>query len=67
MNFKFEKDTLLEVLTQPDFNLVYDDDIKTLKGMKIAIDGTLLLGKAAESANPQKFLQEGGSALDIQL
>jgi hypothetical protein len=67
MNYKFEKDTLLEVLARPEFNLVYDDDIRTLGGMKIAIDATLLLGKAADAANPQKFLQEGGAALDIQL
>lgn len=52
MNFKFEKDILLEVLQSKEFNIVYDDDLNTLRGMRIAVDATLLLAKAGEHANP---------------
>jgi ABC-type cobalamin/Fe3+-siderophores transport system ATPase subunit len=65
MNLNFEKDTL--DLLSKDFNIVYEDDLQNLKGMTLGIDGSVLLGMAAKSSNPHKFLQEGGCSLDIQL
>jgi len=67
MNFKFEKDLLLASLSGKNINLVYEDDFSSLRGMRLAIDATLLLGKAKTEANPQKFIQEGGACLDTQL
>ena len=66
MNLKFEKN-ILDLFSSPDYSIVYDDELESLRGAKVAIDATLLLGKAAEASNPQKFIQEGGSSLDIQL
>ena len=67
MNFKFEKELLLTSLQGKDANFVYEDHLTSLKGMKIAIDATMLLAKAKHHANPQKFIQEGGACLDTQL
>jgi len=52
MNFKFEKDLLLHSLSGKTINLVYEDDFSSLKGMRLAIDATMLLGKAKAEANP---------------
>lgn len=51
MNLKFEKD-IGDLFASPDYSIVYDDDLESLKNMKLAIDATLLLGKAADAANP---------------
>jgi hypothetical protein len=66
MNFNFEKDTL-ELLASNDYNIVYDDNLTTLSGMTLAIDASILLRMASKSANAQKFIQEGGSSLDLEL
>ena len=39
-----------------DFNIVYEDDLSTLKGMTLAIDASVLLKMAAKDSNPKKFL-----------
>lgn len=65
MNLTFEKETL--DLLSKDYNIVYEDDLSNLKGMTLGIDASILLGMSAKSSNPQKFLQEGGCSLDIQL
>ena len=65
MNLNFEKETL-DLLTK-DYNIVYEDDLSNLRGMTLGIDGSILLGMAAKSSNPQKFLQEGASSLDVQM
>ena len=67
MNLNFEKDTLDLLKSFKDKNLVYLDQLKALKGLKVAIDGTLLLKMASSHANPHKFILEGGGALDIGL
>jgi len=67
MNLNFEKDTLDLLKSFKDKNLVYLDQLKALRGLKVAIDGTLLLKMASSHANPQKFILEGGGALDIGL
>lgn len=56
MNFKFEKDLLLSSLCGKKYNIVFEDDLKNLKGFKLAIDATMLLGKSKSDANPQKFI-----------
>ena len=63
MNLNFEKETL-DYLSK-EFSIIYEDDLSNLKGMTLGIDGSTLLGMAAKSSNPQKFLQEGGCSLDI--
>ena len=65
MNLNFEKDAL-EIFTR-DLDIIYEDDLTTLKGMKLAIDATVLLQMAAGAANPHKFMQDGGAALDLAL
>ena len=67
MNFKFEKDLLLSALQGSKYNCVYEDRLTQLQGMKIAVDASILLEKAKKYANPQKFIQEGGACLDLQL
>ena len=67
MNFKFEKDLIQPILKGKDQNIIYEDSLTTLKGMKIAIDGSILLEMAKSHANPQKYIQEGGASLDMQL
>lgn len=52
MNFKFEKDLLLTALQGKNYNIIYEDELNSLRGKKIAIDATLLLGKAKADANP---------------
>ena len=66
MNFEFENE-VLEVLASKDFNIVYEDNLSALKGMKLAIDATVLLSQAASSSSPLKFLQEGGASVDLAL
>lgn len=50
-----------------NFDIVYENTLDTLKGMTIAIDASVLLYLASKKSNPVKFVQEGGSSLDIQL
>jgi len=38
-----------------------------LQGLKIAVDASILLENSKNHANPQKFIQEGGASLDMQL
>ena len=52
MNFKFEKELLLSALQGSKFNSVYEDNLSTLQGMKIAIDASLLLNMSKKYANP---------------
>ena len=52
MNFKFEKELLLSALQGSKTNYVYEDRLTTLKGMKIAVDASILLEKAKKYANP---------------
>ena len=66
MNLKFEKD-ILELFSGPGYNIVFDDELDSLRDTKLAIDATLLLGKAADASNPQKYIQEGGSSIDLTL
>ena len=51
MNLKFEKN-ILDLFSSPDYSIVYDDELESLGGALVAIDATLLLGKAAEASNP---------------
>jgi len=44
---------------------VYTEELKTLKGLKLAIDANVLLSLVCKRSNPLKFLQEGACALDI--
>lgn len=55
MNLNFEKETL-DLLASKEFNIVYDDNLSSLQGMKLAIDASILLQMAAKHSNPQKFL-----------
>jgi len=55
MNLKFEKD-ILELFSGPGYNIVFDDELDSLRDTKLAIDATLLLGKAADASNPQKYI-----------
>ena len=48
MNIKFERDLILNAMAEK----VYQDELISLKGMRIAIDATLLLSKAKAFANP---------------
>jgi hypothetical protein len=50
-----------------NFDIIYEDTLNTLEGMTLAIDASVLLHLAAKKSNPVKFIQEGGSSLDIQL
>ena len=47
--------------------IVHEESLEVLKGLKIAIDANILLAQLASSSNPQKFIQEGGSSLDVGL
>ena len=55
MNLKFEKD-ILELFSGPGYKIVFDDELDSLRDTKLAIDATLLLGKAADASNPQKYI-----------
>lgn len=67
MNFKFEKDLLHPVFQGKDLNIIYEDRLQSLAGTKIAVDASILLEMAKDQANPQKYIQEGGASLDMQL
>ena len=55
LSLKFEKD-ILELFSGPDYKIVFDDELDSLRDTKLAIDATLLLGKAADASNPQKYI-----------
>ena len=44
---------------------MYTEELKSLKGLKLAIDANVLLSLVSKKSNPLKFLQEGACALDV--
>lgn len=79
MNLKFERELIEDIRqivrknsqkkpTEKDTALgdvVYTEDLKSIKGLKLAIDANVLLSLVSKKSNPLKFLQEGACALDI--
>ena len=47
--------------------IIREESLDVLKGLKIGIDANILLAQLSSSSNPQKFIQEGGSSLDLGL
>ena len=47
--------------------IVHEESLAVLKGLKVAIDANILLAQLDTHSNPKKFIQEGGSSLDLGL
>lgn len=45
--------------------IVHEESLEVLRGLKIAIDANILLALLVQDSNPRKFIQEGGCSLDI--
>jgi len=48
-------------------DVVHEDDLTELEGSLLGVDAQTLLLMAAREANPFKSLQEGHSAVDVDL
>jgi hypothetical protein len=46
MNLKFEEE-IQKLLQSNQFNVVYDDELESLRGTKLAIDASILLKMAS--------------------